>query len=68
MFSPDRPGRFVKKLSDRDQMQLELANDSVHSSTEKVGLRGGWRRACGRGGRGGGRRERKPVTAFSGSQ
>lgn len=28
--------RFVKKLSDRDQMQLELANDSVHSSTEKV--------------------------------
>lgn len=28
--------RFVNRLSDRDQMQLELANDSVHSSTEKV--------------------------------
>ncbi|CAM9441771.1 unnamed protein product [Ectocarpus sp. 12 AP-2014] len=27
---------FVNRLSDRDQMQLELANDSVHSSTEKV--------------------------------
>ncbi|CAM9502615.1 unnamed protein product, partial [Ectocarpus sp. 6 AP-2014] len=26
---------FVNRLSDRDQMQLELANDSVHSSTEK---------------------------------
>lgn len=28
--------RFVNRLTDRDQMQLELANDSVHSSTEKV--------------------------------
>ncbi|CAM9730059.1 unnamed protein product [Ascophyllum nodosum] len=29
---------FVKKLSDRDQMQLELANDSVHASTEVKGV------------------------------
>ncbi|CAM9290787.1 unnamed protein product [Pylaiella littoralis] len=27
---------FLNNLTDRDQMQLELANDSVHSSTEKV--------------------------------
>ncbi|CAN0165894.1 unnamed protein product [Scytosiphon promiscuus] len=27
---------FVNRLTERDQMQLELANDSVHSSTEKV--------------------------------
>lgn len=26
----------MNRLTDRDQMQLELANDSVHSSTEKV--------------------------------
>eukprot|EP00904_Undaria_pinnatifida_P004485 jgi/Undpi1/14037/HiC_scaffold_9.g03688.m1 len=48
---------FVNKLSGRDQLQLELANDSVHSSTEKVGggtdggVLCGYRRA-GKGGRG----------------
>lgn len=35
--TPSHAARFLNNLTDRDQMQLELANDSVHSSTEKVG-------------------------------